>query len=197
MTKKEFLKILENELQSRNYPEIKSLLDFYEELIEDKIESGMKEKEVISEIGNVQTIIKNISADQKVIEAKRKPTLSNGLKALFAVLGIFSLPLLIPLGIVMLSLVIALIAILIALIIVFAAGILSGGALLVILFAQLIHYDLPFASFLLGIGVSLIITGGFVELFRLSIILPKKLIILIIKQLEKIMNRRKGVDRYE
>ena len=197
MTKKEFLKILEMELKRIGYKESQSLVDFYDELIEDKMESGKKEKEVISEIGNVQNIIKNIAVEEKIAVAKEKPTLSNGFKALFAVLGVLSLPLLVPMGIVAVALAFALVMLLISLIIVVASGVLSGVAVFIFLIVQVLHYGLPISSFIFGIGVSLVIIGAFLELLRYSVVLPKKLIIIIIKSLEKAINKKKGAKNHD
>ena len=193
MNKKEFLKNLEKELTKKSYHDIKSVLEFYDELIEDKIESGKSEKKIIKEIGEIDAIIKELSVKGKIDIAKEKPTISNGFKALFAVLGVLSLPLLIPLGIVILALVFTLFMLLFSLILVMASGVLAGTALAFGLMIQLFQYHLPITSFIFGMGIALIILGTFTYLLKASIVLPKKMLVVCIKELDKIMNRKRSV----
>ena len=52
MTKYEYISEVEKNLGGIPYIEKVKMLDFYREMIEDKIESGMSEEEVIAELGD-------------------------------------------------------------------------------------------------------------------------------------------------
>ena len=192
MNRKEFLETLESRLNANNYKETKNVIAFYEELIADKIESGKKESVVIKELGNIDAILQNLSLEEKLSTAKEKPTISNGFKAVFAVLGVLSAPILIPLGIALVSLLFALVIIIIALIISIGCGVLGSFVGLGVLLANLINHGMPVSTFIFSTGVFLVLLGILSQLFLWSILLPKKFIILTVKNLEKAINKRKG-----
>ena len=65
MNKVKFLKILNKKLARLPEDERKGRLEFYEEIINDKIDEGLSEQEAIAEIGNTDDIVKDILEESK------------------------------------------------------------------------------------------------------------------------------------
>ena len=60
MTKQEFLKKIEKGIKSLPQKEINKHLQFYSEMIDDRIEEGQTEEEAIKDIGTVEEVAKQI-----------------------------------------------------------------------------------------------------------------------------------------
>ncbi len=76
MNKAEFTEQLRNALQGLSEQDIKKSLDFYTEMIDDRIEDGMTEEEAVSAIGTVDEIKSKILEDvpiAKIVKEKIKP----------------------------------------------------------------------------------------------------------------------------
>lgn len=76
MSKSEFLKSLKNALCGLPQDDIQKSLDFYSEMIDDRIEDGVAEEEAVSQIGNIEEISKQILMDipiTKLVKQKIKP----------------------------------------------------------------------------------------------------------------------------
>lgn len=71
-------------------------IDYYDELISERVASGKKEAAVIAQIGSPKDVAASFKQDNAITQAVKKPTISNGFKALVAVLSVLSLPLLLP-----------------------------------------------------------------------------------------------------
>ncbi|MCL2383774.1 MAG: DUF1700 domain-containing protein [Oscillospiraceae bacterium] len=160
MDKKEFLKALEKELTHSQCEDITSVLEYYDEFIEDKKESGVNENDIIQEL-SVTDIIRNLKVERKIEEAVKKPSISNGMKALIAFLGVLSFPMLIAFGAVLFALFITIVAVGFSLMIafgsLFVAAVLSVGAVIV----AVITGQIPIPTGLLMLGVMLVLTGLF------------------------------------
>lgn len=80
MTKQEFLAQLQSGLCALTESDAQERLNFYSEMIDDRIEEGLAEEDAVSQIGDVQTIINNILAEipqraqTNVITKVDKPT---------------------------------------------------------------------------------------------------------------------------
>ncbi len=79
MNKQEFLTRLKNGLSGLPKEDIEERLKFYEEMIDDKIEEGIPEESAVSEIGSIDELISQITADNPLpkiepeeLEAPRK-----------------------------------------------------------------------------------------------------------------------------
>ncbi len=73
MTKKEFLQQLRSLLSGLSQEDIQSSLDYYGEMIDDRVESGMSEQEATAELGAPQNIAHDILLEMplpKVIKSK-------------------------------------------------------------------------------------------------------------------------------
>jgi uncharacterized membrane protein len=93
----------------RKYPSgtVDDYIDYYDELISDRIANGEKETAVLQHIGTAKEVAASFKKENAINRAVSKPTLSNGVKALLAVLSVLSLPLLIPAAAVLLALIAA------------------------------------------------------------------------------------------
>lgn len=94
MTKLQFLLSLHNKLLGLPQNEIEERLNFYSEMIEDRIEDGLSEEEAVSDIGTVDEIAEQIVSDiplTKIAKEKIKP--KRRIKAWEVILLILGAPL--------------------------------------------------------------------------------------------------------
>ena len=191
MRKQDFIKELQTKLSFLPKEEIKDRISFYNELIDDKIEEGLKEEDVIESIGSVDEIIDQIINDMplsKIAKDQIKP--KRKLSALEVTLIIIGSPIwltlllslvavLFSLYIVGWSLIISIWAIFISLISVLVAGITLA---VVSLFSNSALVALSY------LGVTLIILGLTILIHYVCKIMTKvyikltKLIVLSIKK---------------
>ncbi len=76
MRKDEFLRELRRNLAGLPKDEIDNRVDFYAEMIEDRIDEGLEEEEAVAQIGSVDDIVDDIAKDThfvKLIKEKVKP----------------------------------------------------------------------------------------------------------------------------
>lgn len=112
MNKSEFLKELEKELIKLDEKERRSSLDFYGEIIDDKIESGMSEEEAVSQLGSVSDIARQTMLDlplQTLIKSKCK--VSRKMRAWEIVLIVLGSPVWLGLGLALLGIIISIYAV--------------------------------------------------------------------------------------
>lgn len=98
MNKKEFLAALRAGLAGLPEADIQRWLDFYCELIEDRMEEGMTELEAVADVGSVQDLVAQILSETplpKLVHAKVKP--KRPLKAWEIVLLVLGSPVWVPL----------------------------------------------------------------------------------------------------
>ncbi|MBE7056628.1 MAG: DUF1700 domain-containing protein [Ruminococcaceae bacterium] len=72
MNKKEFLEMLQDELTGLPQKDIDERIDFYSEIIDDRMEDGLTEEEAVSEIGTVDEIVSQIVADTPLIKIAKE-----------------------------------------------------------------------------------------------------------------------------
>ena len=109
MNKQEFIENLRARLSALPEDELEDRLNFYREMIDDRVEDGLSEEEAVSEIGTVEEISKRIISEQgsaiihskaaeikEDAEGEKEKTASKVLfwlgAPLWAVLGIIALP---------------------------------------------------------------------------------------------------------
>ena len=98
MNKIEFLTVLRERLQGLPEEDINKSIDFYCEMIDDRVEDGMSEAEAVDALGNIEEIISQILSEvslPKLVKEKVKP--KRALKAWEIVLLVLGAPLWIPL----------------------------------------------------------------------------------------------------
>lgn len=133
MNKNDFIAELKKELNGLPDSDIQRSIDFYTEMIEDKIEDGMTEENAVSELEPPAEIAKKVLSEtsiSKLVKAKLKP--SRELKGWEIALLVLGAPLWLPL------------------IIAFAAVLLSVYAVIWSVIISLYCIDLSFAVCVLG-----------------------------------------------
>lgn len=76
MKKEEFLRLLESKLQGLPRKDIDDRLNFFSEIIDDKMEEGKSEEEAVAEVGSVDDIVLDIAKETpltKLVREKIKP----------------------------------------------------------------------------------------------------------------------------
>lgn len=167
MTKLEFLYRLEQGLSGMPKDDVKERINFYSEMIDDRVEEGLSEEEAVKEIGEVGEIVSQIINDTpltKLVKEKIKPKRKLG--ALEIVLLVIGSPLWVSLLIaffaVIFSVYVTLWSVIISFWAVFAAfvasavGIIIGGALISFFGSGLIGAALIGAGLVL-LGLSVLI----------------------------------------
>ncbi len=158
MNKREFLEALQKSLSGLPEEDIQKSLEFYSEMIDDRIEEGISEQEAVAAIGDPTKIAKEILADipiAKLVKQKIKP--KRRISALEIVLLVLGSPiwlsLFITLFAVVLSIYVVLWSVIISLYSVAAAFVACavGGAVSGIVFISLGKGAV--GTFMLGAGI--------------------------------------------
>ena len=158
MTKKEFLKELESKLQGLPQNDLEERLEFYSEMIDDRVEEGKSEFEAVREIGDVDDVVSQIASETpllKLVKEKAKP--KRELKAWEIVLIVIGFPIWLPLLIVALALaLVAYILIWILVIVTYAVELsLIVGGLGCIIYYFASGFNLAFLAIgILGLGAA-------------------------------------------
>lgn len=98
MNKKEYLNELRIGLDGLADSEIEERIDFYSDMIDDRVEEGMSEEEAINDIGSPMTVISQIMEDASLIKiVKKKITPKRRLRGWEIALIIIGFPLWFPL----------------------------------------------------------------------------------------------------
>ncbi len=109
MNKNEFLNELELRLKGLPREDIKERLEFYSEMISDRIEDGLSEEGAIKDIGDIDDIVTQIAEDTPLSKILKEKTRNKSkMSALNIVLLILGFPLWFPLLIVIFSLILVL-----------------------------------------------------------------------------------------
>lgn len=91
MRKDEFLKELERKISGLPKEDIKERLEFYSEMIDDRMEEGLSEEDAVKEIGSVDDVVSDIANDTplfKLVKEKAKPKRKmKGFEILLLILG--------------------------------------------------------------------------------------------------------------
>ena len=179
MNKEQFLDELRRELSGLPQEDIEERIAFYEEMIADRMDEGMSEKEAVSGIGSVEEIARQIMSEiplTKLVKEKVRPKRS--LKAWEIVLLVLGSPVWIPLAIAAVAVLLSVYAVLWAVVICvyavdfsFAAGTLAG---VVGVFAYLKSGNPVGALFSLGTGI--VCAGLAILMFFVSVWITKAVI---------------------
>lgn len=189
MNKQQFLEELKNALGNLAEEDIKQSLDFYSEMIDDKIEDGLSEDAAVAEIGDVNKISAQIISEiplSKIIKEKVSPKRKlSVLEIVLLILGapiwgsllITAISVLFALYIVMWSLVASLWAVEVSLM----AAAFSGVVAPVIFIIR--GYTLPalalFSVGLFSIGLSIFMLFGCIAATKGMAVLTKKIVLWI------------------
>ena len=98
MKKKEFLKELENNLKGLPQRDIDERVEFYSEMIDDRIEDGKTEEQAVAEIGTIDEVVDQIAKDTSLVRlVKNKITPKKSISGLGVLLLVLGFPLWFPL----------------------------------------------------------------------------------------------------
>lgn len=181
MTKQQFSQALKDLLSSRGLSEaeIKKSVDYYLEMIDDRIEDGMAEEEAVAAMGNVEDIAKDILFDAPLgvlvkSKIKKEKQKSSDNTLFIVLLLVFGFPVWFPL--------------LLAAVIVFAAVYIVIFALIISVFAVVVSLFvagialIPAGFFIISqtaAGTLAIVGAGFLLIgISLLLVLPAKYIVL-------------------
>ena len=197
MTKEQYLNELSLKLTKLPQAERDNAIIFYTEYIDDAFENGKPMDEIIQTLGKPEDVAAKIIADYSVNKAKEKPSLTNGLKALIAVLSVFAIPIAAPAAIAIIAVIFAL---LIAVFSVAFSLIMAALGLYIAVAVMLgVSIVLMFTEPMLGIatlGVSMIASGVLILLaycfIKLASVMVTGTSFLIKSIVDK--NRKAGVN---
>ncbi len=166
MNKQGFIAELSHKLQALPQQDLQDSLDYYSEMIDDRIESGMSEEEAVADLGSPETVANDILLNMplpKIIRTKCKPKKSLGaFEIILLILGSpLWIALLLALIIIILSVYIALWAVITSLWIVDLSLLLSSIAMFYSI-GLTIGTSVPTALLFFGLGIG---TLGFTGLF--------------------------------
>ncbi|MEG2354135.1 MAG: DUF1700 domain-containing protein [Clostridium sp.] len=91
MNKEEFLRNFNMLLRSLPLNERNKMVGYYDEIIEDYIESGLDEEEAVNKLGSVGLIAEEIIRENSIVV--KEPSLSGGIKVLLTILVVLGSPL--------------------------------------------------------------------------------------------------------
>ena len=187
MYKNEFLTELRNRLQGLPQDDLDNRINFYEEMINDRMDEGKSEEEAVAEIGSVDEVVTQIASETpllKLVKEKAKP--KRALKVWEIILIILGFPLWFPLLITAFVLcLVAYILIWTLVIVVYSVElsfIVSSLAGLVVFFAYLFagQFNLiPLAVAVMSAGGALLLYFGCTEVTKLTIKLSKNIVLKI------------------
>ncbi len=169
MTKREFLQRLEVRLEEEKIGNASDVVDFYDEMISDRMEEGMDEKEAVEKNKDIESIVNSVNLEKSMpslikdtIAKKHDKAKKNNNTAVWIALLIIGAPVWIPLAIGYLGVVLALILSLFAMIVSYFAVAISLSATSVACFLKsfsIFTGSITFAGFMYMIGAALLLGG--------------------------------------
>ena len=175
MTKSEFMAALASQLSGFPQHEVQKIFEYYEELFADGLESGKTEPEICATLENPRVIAERFRAELAFMQAGQKPTPKTINTVLLVLLGLFALPIGLPLVITLVALLFTAVAVVVSLIasgvaVMFALGA-AGIGCLALGFHGLFTGTLLGGTMLIGaslilLGLGVIGTIGFMYLIR-------------------------------
>ncbi|HOV69708.1 MAG TPA: DUF1700 domain-containing protein [Clostridia bacterium] len=194
MTREEFMSALEKKLYFMNKSEREKALDFYHEYIEDAASSGKSWDDIEKSLGTPSDVAAKIKADYRITQVNEKPSLSNSIKLLIAVLGLCSLPITLPIAIILLVAVVVMIVIAFSILVAIISGLIAAVAAIVSLFISAVTTIASSPGLGLGmLGVMLISAGLLILVFYGIIRLTGAILIVVSKLIKRLIeSMRKG-----
>lgn len=97
MRKQEFFRKIKLRLSQFDESEVKRIINYYDEIIIEKMEEGISEEEAINDFGSIDNIINDIKID--LVSKRTSIDNKHAMKNFMIILGICSTPILLPLAI--------------------------------------------------------------------------------------------------
>ena len=160
MNKTQFCALLENKLKPYLSPkEMYKTLNFFEEMIDDRIDEGLSEEEAVSQLGDINIIVDQILDEHNIGKKQTKLVW----RFIPRELGFINIVLLFPAWITIFSLVASLFIVILSIIfsIVFSIiAIFIGGILLILKSPFYLIYERNISYFLDTLGFGFVISGA-------------------------------------
>jgi uncharacterized membrane protein len=192
MNKKEFLDELKSSLKQFNDKEIEGVINYYDEMINDKMESGENEELIIESLGSIKNIKAQISADLINVRLKENENKTNLVKTsnnFFIILMLFiASPALLPIGIAFFAVFFSLLITMFALVISFAAA--SISLIIALIPALFVSFQSTgIGGVIVSVGAILFLIGFFAILSIICTNIGLKFLNLIIKAGSQLINK--------
>lgn len=104
MTKEEFLKTLKSELEKQSISNIESMIEYYDEMICDRMEDGMSEEDAVDSMDSIAEIVHEAVLDKSVpalvkerVKKSRERATQNGHGWLWITIAVLGFPVWFPL----------------------------------------------------------------------------------------------------
>lgn len=166
MTKQEFLASLREGLRGLPPADIEERIAFYDEMIDDRMEEGLTEEEALAELGSVESVIAQITAETplvKLVKEKVRRERKRSGKGLTTVLLALGSPIWVSLLIAAFAVVLSLAAAAWSVVISLYAAALSlavgGVAFVAFSVVYILRGNLPGAAFAVGAGLAAVGLG--------------------------------------
>ncbi len=174
MTKKEFFKLIKDNLKAFNKQEVENIIEYYDELINDKMESGLSEASAINSLGSVSDITNSVKTELVLERSSQKK--ESSLKNFLIILGIGSAPVLLPIMFAFIVIYFALLIVLLSLLLAFSLssiGILISliikGILILVAGGKLYAFFVSLGAGFIGCAIFLILTYLLFKLAKIAL----------------------------
>ena len=169
MTKQEFLQGLETRLRQENIANVDSVLDFYDEMISDRMEEGMSEEDAVAKNEDIESIVNSMNLEKSMpnlikdtIAKKHDNAKKNNKSASWTVLLVIGAPIWIPLALAYMAVVFSFIVCIFSLLLAYFAIALSFSVSSILYFIGAFTVfigNVTFAGCVFMIGTSLLLGG--------------------------------------
>ena len=160
MNKTQFCALLENKLKPYLSPkEMYKTLNFFEEMIDDRIDEGLSEEEAVSQLGDIDIIVDQILDEHNIGKKQTKLVW----RFIPRELGFINIVLLFPAWITIFSLVASLFIVILSIIFSIVLSIIAifiGGILLILKSPLYLIYERNISYFLDTLGFGFVISGA-------------------------------------
>lgn len=173
MNKYEFLAQLRKQLETIPEADARASVDYYAEMIDDRMEEGLSEEEAVAAVGDVKQIARNIFAETPV-EQRQPRKISGWIVALLVLGAPVWLALLIAAAAVVFSVWVSLWSVVVSL---YAVAVSLGVSCVGCLVASFVTIKMPGAVFV-GVGAALVCAGLAIAFFMLSNLAAKGMVAL-------------------
>ncbi len=168
MNKQEFLEKIRNQLAGLSEDDIKKSIDYYTEMIEDRMEEGLTEEEAVKEMGKPEEVASQILMDtpfSKLVKVKVKPKKS--LSILSIILIVLGSPVWLPLVAAFFIIILSVYIVLWSFVLVFYSVVLSlaAGGVSGLLASVMIMFNVDILCGVFTLGVAIVCAGLSVLLF--------------------------------
>lgn len=187
MNKQQFLTEISSRLKGIPEHDIKKSLDYYSEMIADRMEDGLAEADAVSAVGSVEEIVSQILSESTPLilpKTRRTPIIW---EIILLILGSpVWLPLLLAAAIVILAVYIVIWSAILTLYAIdlslAAGGILGAASAFMLIFSgYTVQAVLFFGTGLILAGISILLFFGFNQITKYTVILSKEIFVLLKK----------------